>query len=100
MGWGRVGFGVWFGIIRVGSGLAEWLEMFYTELVGPHTLAARHYVTKAGAFVGAPAVFIFFFSLALLIFRSNIFLPGSHKKYRDHIDRGRRIFFFEINDRF
>ena len=42
----------------VGSGLAEWLEMFYTELVGPHTLAARHYVTKAGVFVGTPAIFI------------------------------------------
>ena len=59
MGRGRVGSGFGFGVIRVGSGLAEWLEMFYTELVGPHTLAARHYVTKAGAFVGAPAVFIF-----------------------------------------
>ena len=58
MGWGRVGSGFGFGVIRVGSGLAEWLEMSYTEIVGPHTLAARHYVTKAGVFVGTPAVFI------------------------------------------
>ena len=63
MGRGRVGSGFGFGVIRVGSGLAEWLEMSYTELVGPHTLAARHYVTKAGAFVGAPAIFIFYYPM-------------------------------------